>query len=55
MCIHHPFPFGGVRMSSTDVLGLQMLHLGENIVAISHLVYLNYFFFRIKNLKFKNG
>ena len=31
-------------MSSTDVLGLQMLHLGENIVAISHLVYLNNFF-----------
>jgi len=50
--IHHPFPFGGVCMSSTHVLGLQMLHLGENIVTISHLVFLNYLFVlsKIKSL-----
>ena len=49
MSVDHPLPLGCIGMTSTNVLGLEMLHLGENIVAISHLVYLNNFFV----LKFK--
>ena len=37
MRIDHPFPFGSIRMSSAYILGLQVLHLGENIVTIPHI------------------
>jgi hypothetical protein len=38
MLICQPFPFGGVGVASTDVLGLQVLKLRVNIVAIAHFV-----------------
>ena len=44
MLVSGPLELGGVGVPGAHVLGLQMLHLGENIVAISHLVYLNNFF-----------
>merc|ERR1719154_261551 len=32
-----PFKLGGIRMSSAHILGLQMLHLGQNVIPVSHL------------------
>ena len=36
MGIDHPLPLGRVGMARTNVLGLEMLHLGEDIVPITH-------------------
>ena len=36
MGIDHPLPLGRVGMARTNVLGLEMLHLGEDIVPIAH-------------------
>ena len=36
MSVDHPLPLGCVGMTSTNVLGLEMLHLGENVITIAH-------------------
>ena len=36
MRIDHKLPLGGVGMASADVLGLEMLHLGEDVVTVTH-------------------
>ncbi len=35
----HPFVFGGVGMTGTDVLGLKVLELAVDVVALSHSVF----------------
>lgn len=35
--VDHPFPLGQVGVTSPVVLGLEMLHLGEDVVTIAHL------------------
>ena len=35
--VDHPFPLGQVGVASPVVLGLEMLHLGEDVVTIAHL------------------
>lgn len=34
--VGQPLVFGGVRMTGADVLGLQMLQLAVNVVAVAH-------------------
>ena len=34
--IHNPLPLGGVSVPSAHIFGLEMLHLRENIVPITH-------------------
>jgi len=36
MLIGQPFPLGGICVASADVLGLQVLHLGEDVVTVAH-------------------
>ena len=34
--VDHPFPLGEISVASSVVFGLEVLHLGENVVAVAH-------------------
>ena len=35
--VHRPLKLGGVRVARPLVLGLEMLHLGQNVESVAHL------------------
>lgn len=42
--VNQPLPFAGVRVTRADVLGLKMLQLAVDVVAVCHLQLQNLFF-----------